>query len=116
MQRNALEKQKRRFSSRTTRWLSLLIFPLEIKRGWLKDSRKILFSTEEINLLCIYDAGDRRKSIRSLSQQNAELSCLRHMKTNLDTLLSDEEYEADLPNHIVPSEPDQHRSSESVER
>lgn len=24
------------------------------------------FNTEEINLLCIYDAGDRRKTIRSL--------------------------------------------------
>lgn len=26
----------------------------------------LYFSTEEINLLCIYDAGDRRKTIRSL--------------------------------------------------
>lgn len=26
------------------------------------------FSTEEINLLCIYDAGDQRKTIRSLYQ------------------------------------------------
>ena len=37
-------------------------------------------------------------------------------KTNLDTLLSDEDYEADLHNHAIPSEPDQHRSCESVER
>lgn len=26
----------------------------------------LYFSTEEINLLCIYDVGDRRKTIRSL--------------------------------------------------
>ncbi len=74
------------------------------------------FSTEEINLLCIYDASDRRKTIRSLSQQSAERSALRHIKTNLDTLLSDEEYENDLHDHAVPSESDQHRSPESVER
>ena len=79
-------------------------------RGFTKNS----FSTEEINLLCIYDAGDRCKTIRLLSQQNTELSNLRHIITNLDTLLSDEEYETDLPNHATPSEPDQHRSSESV--
>ena len=74
------------------------------------------FSTGEINLLCIYDACDQCKTIRPLSQQSAELSDLRHMKANLDTLLSDEDYEADLHNHAIPSEPDQHRSSESVER
>ena len=74
------------------------------------------FSTEKIKLLCIYDACDQCKTIRPISQQSAELSDLHHIKTNLDTLLSDEEYEADLPNHIIPSEPDQHRSSESVER
>ena len=74
------------------------------------------FSTEKINLLCIYDVVDRHKTIRSFSQQSTELSNLRHIKTNLDTLLSDEEYEADLHNHAIPSEPDQHRSSESVER
>lgn len=49
-------------------------------------------STEKIKLLCIYDIGDRHKTIRSLSQQNAKLSDLRHIKTNLDPLLSDEEY------------------------
>lgn len=76
----------------------------------------ISFTTEEINLLCIYDVGDWCKTIRSLSQQSAELSNLRHIKTNLDTPLSDEEYEADLHNHAIPSEPDQHRSSESVAR
>lgn len=58
----------------------------------------------------------KREDGEALSQQNAELSDLRHIKTNLDTLLSDEEYEADLHGYAVPSEPDQHRSSESVER
>jgi len=81
-------------------------------RGFTKNT----FSTEEINLLCIYDAGDRRKTIWLLSQQSAELSDLRHMKANLDPLLSDEEYEADLQNHAIPSKPDQHHSCESVER
>jgi len=38
------------------------------------------FTTEENNLLCIYDAGDRRKTIWSLSQQSTELSNLRHIK------------------------------------
>lgn len=33
---------------------------------------------------------------RSLSSQSVELSDLRHIKANLDTLLSDEEYKADL--------------------
>ncbi len=37
-------------------------------------------------------------------------------ETNLDPLLSDEGYENDLHDHAVPSEPDQHRSPESVER
>ena len=69
-----------------------------------------------LNLPCIYDVGDWCKTIRSCSQQSTELSNLRHMKATLDTLLSDEEYEADLHNHAIPSEPDQHRSSESVER
>lgn len=76
----------------------------------------MLFSTEKINLLCIQDASDRRKTIRLLSQQNTELSDLRHIKTHLNILLSDEEYEADLQNHTIPSEPDQHRICESVER
>lgn len=58
----------------------------------------------------------KREDSEALSQQNTELRDLRHIKTNLDTLLSDEEYEADLPNHTIPSEPDQHRSCESVER
>ena len=33
----------------------------------------LYFSTEEINLLCIYDAGDRRKTIRSL---RSAISCM----------------------------------------
>ena len=74
------------------------------------------FSTEVINLLCSYNVGDQFKNIRSLSQQSMELSDLRHIKIDLNTLSSDKEYEADLPNHAIPSEPDQHRSSESVER
>ena len=69
-----------------------------------------------LNLPCIYDVGDWCKTIRSCSQQSTELSNLRHMKANLDTLLSDEGYENDLHDRAVPSEPDQHRSSESVER
>ena len=69
-----------------------------------------------LNLLCIHDVGDRRKTIRSFSQQSTELSNLRHMKANLDTHLSDEESEDDLHDRAVPSEPDQHHSCESVER
>ncbi len=110
-----LKKQKRPFSNRMTRWPSLLIFPLEIKHWRLEDSW-IFFLDWGINLLCVYDAGDRRKTIRSLSQQSVERSDLRHIKTNLDTLLSDEEYENNLHNHAVPSEPNQHRSSEPIKR
>ena len=58
----------------------------------------------------------KREDSEVLSQHNTELRDLRHIKTNLDTLLSDEDYEADLHNHAIPSEPDQHRSCESVER
>ncbi len=58
----------------------------------------------------------KREDSEDLSQQSAELSDLRHIKTNLDTLLSDEGYENDLHDHAVPSEPDQHRSPKSVER
>ncbi len=105
-----LEKQKRPFSSRMTLWSSLLVFPLEIKHWRLEDSQKILFSTEKIKLHRIYDAGDRLKIIQSLSQQSAELSNLRRIKTNLDTLLSDEEYENALRDDAVPSKPDQYRT------
>ena len=35
----------------------------------------LYFSTEEINLLCIYDAGDRRKTIRSLRNMK-RYSCM----------------------------------------
>ncbi len=38
------------------------------------------------------------------------------IETNLDALLSDAEYENDLHDHAVPSEPGQHRNSESMER
>ena len=69
-----------------------------------------------INLLCIYDADERRKTIRSLSWQSVERSDIRHIKANLDTLLCDEEYESELHDHAIPSEPDQHRSSVSVKR
>lgn len=68
--------------------------------------------TEEFDRLL----NQKREDSEALSQQSAELSDLRHIKTNLDTLLSDEEYENDLHDHAVPSEPDQHRSPKSVER
>lgn len=79
---------------------------LDLGRMWV-----FVFS---FNILCIYDVGDQCKTIRSFSQQSAELSNLRHIKTDLNTLLSDEAYETDLHNHATPSEHDQHRSSESV--
>lgn len=58
----------------------------------------------------------KREDSEALSQQNAELSDLRHIKKNLDILLSDESYDYDVPYHVEPTKLDKtaHYSKQTI--
>ena len=68
--------------------------------------------SEEYDLLL----SQKRKTGEEVSRLNEELKNLRHIKSNMDTLLDDECYESDRHDHNENNAPERDRHADSKDR